>query len=131
MTSSTNSIMEQFLYKEIPKINGTPRYRTIKNFNKMLRNNASSIYSNLGGGLNSLLSLTLLLAVYNNISVVLFVFLVNLGLLLAIVPGMTGAQIASAIEQHKHQIKIFLETQAANSALKSILLATFDNIYFS
>ena len=89
MTSSTNSITERFPYKEIPKISGPPTYPTIKNVNKMLSTNASSIHSNLGDGQHGLLALTLPAAVYNTISGVPFVFPVNPGPLPAIVPGMT------------------------------------------
>ena len=81
MTSltSTESILNAFPYQTIPKIVGTPTYETITESIALLKANAASIQTELGGGRLGFLALTVSPAVYATLSATAFAVPANPG----------------------------------------------------
>ena len=68
MTSNIDYATTYFTHDPLTKIHGEPTFTTLKNLKDELRANASSVPSNLGGGLHGHLGLILTPAEYANVT---------------------------------------------------------------
>lgn len=75
----TNDIIGRFLYKDFGLINSNLSYPTIKAVDNKLSVNGTTIYSTLSDGRLSLLGLVIPPTIYNTITNVASVRLLNLG----------------------------------------------------
>ena len=96
---------------------------------RMLSLKAASFHSNLGDGMNKLLSLTITAAVYATVSAIAFVVPANLGPQPAILPVTTGSQISELVRQHKELLQMWKDPLNMDKALHQQLLVIFDNMY--
>ena len=132
MTSltSTESILNAFPYQTIPKIVGTPTYETITESIALLKANAASIQTELGGGRLGFLALTVSPAVYATLSATAFAVPANPGPFPPPLAGNpTGAQIQAANRNHVEALRIFRLYTNVQNALKQQLLTAVDDIY--
>ena len=60
MTVSIERILESFPNQHIPRVQGEPSYKSIKQVEKLVFENTAAIHSNLGGG-NLKLTINLLI----------------------------------------------------------------------
>ena len=118
MPSSTEEIVDGFLFPTINPIIGTTDYKSIADINLKLNSNAASVQSNLGCGRLSLLFLTVSPAVYATLSTTGFVPPVNPGPEPSIPTGLTGAVIADLRYHHTEATKIFIEYENTDKALR-------------
>ena len=72
-------ILDKFPYKKFNLKSNYLIHATIKEVNKKLSTNTSAIHSTLSDGRHGLLSLTLPLAIYNTITNIPFIRLLNQG----------------------------------------------------
>ena len=81
VATTVEAIIESFPTSSIPCIEGEPTYKSIKEVEKIIITNASSIESELGGGNHGLLGLVIPAARYNTITGTNFVPHANPGAL--------------------------------------------------
>jgi regulator of replication initiation timing len=122
--------LEGFPHPTIPAVIGIPTYETISEVNLQLNANAASVHSNLGDGAHGLLALTINPAVFNTLSAVAFVVPVNPGAQPVIPAGATNHQINAIQNQHKENHRIWKEYLATDKALKQMLLAAVNEMYY-
>ena len=125
-----SSEIETFPHQSIPSQPGMPTYETIQETHMLLKANAASVQSELGGGAHGLLGLALSPTAYQTITGSPFVLPANPGTLPAIPALQTGPQINEFVRAHKEAIHVWREYIKTEKALKTQLLNTFDDIYF-
>lgn len=130
MSAQIETIKESFPYPVIPKHVGLPTYDVIAAIHMKLKANAASISSTLGGGNHGLLGITVSRTTYLNITGHQFQAPTNPGALPTIPASQTGPQISEIVRQHKESLRLWREYNATQMALKQILLASFDEVYF-
>jgi hypothetical protein len=133
MSPSKNAnIIGAFPNPTINPIIGLPTYDSISAVHLQLNQNAASVDSHLGDGINGLLSLTTVsTAVYNTISNELFEVPTNPGPYPIVQPTGTEHQIKEAYRVHTENIRIWPKFQATEKPLKQLLLGAVSDIYTS
>ena len=126
VATTVEAIIESFPTSSIPRIEGEPTYKSIKEVEKIIITNASSIESELGGGSHGLLGLVIPEARYNTITGTNFVPHANPGALPTFPPNPTQPQIAQANTTHKEQLRLWREQNMATKALKKQATSAFD-----
>ena len=129
MPAAINKIVDDFPFPTIPPIVRTPTYNTISEVNFKLNSNSASVQSNLGCGTLCLLQLTVLPAVYNNLSLIPFILPVNPGSVPIIPANSTGAQITKLCYAFNTTSTIFNDYDRTDKALQQILLSTVDKMF--
>ena len=109
MPSSTEKIVDGFLFPTNDPIVGTSDYEIIADIHLKLNSNGASVQSNLGCGTLHLLFLTVLPAVYAKLSTIVFVPTVNPGPKPNIPTGATVTTISDLRYHHSEATKIFTE----------------------
>ena len=127
---SVETIKEGFPHLLIPRHTGAPSYESVQATHKLLKANAASVPSDLGGGQHGLLGLMLDNAVYNNVTGQNFVRPVNPGNSAVIPPGATAAVTHTLERVHSENLRVFREVTRTDQALKQQLLKVFDDMYF-
>ena len=122
---TAEDLIESFPHPTIQPIIGRPNYDSITEFHLKLNANAASIHSNRGNGKLSHLFLTAP-EVCNALSTTDFVPPTNPGLNPEIPDGATGNQISSLRRNHDNLLEEFNTYDQADKALKSQVIATFD-----
>ena len=109
---------------------GEPSYKSIKQVEKLIIENAAAIHTNLGGGNLGYIGLVVSPAKYLIISGgTAFVPHPNPPPLPVIPAGSTQPQIASITATHKEQKRLFKEQEAIKKAIKNQITQAFDEIY--
>ena len=129
MTLVLEKIVESFPHPTVSPIVGQPSYETIVELQLKLNTKAASIYSHLCNGRLGLLLLTVKPAVYNTQSTVTFDPPTNPGQNSTIPTGSTGLQIVDIIRRKKDQFDKFQTYQQTDQTLKTILIASIDEVY--
>lgn len=124
--TTVESIIESFPTSSIPSVEGEPTYKSIKEVEKCIITNASSIESELGGGQHGLLGLVISPERYLTITGHEFIPHENPGALPTFPPNPTQPQIAQANATHKEQLRLWREQNTAIKALKKQLTSAFD-----
>lgn len=130
MTADIDNFIDGFPHPTIIPIIGPPTYASLAELHVQLNANAASIFSNLGNGQLGLLALTVKPAVYTTLSATPFVVPANPGPQPVIAANATQYQIAQATSEHKEELRIWKEYQAADKALKQQLLAAINELYY-
>jgi hypothetical protein len=130
MTNTVNYRDLFFEYTDLDRINGEPNPENLLRFQKQLKANARSVYSNLGGGQNGHLFLVLSPAAYALISNTPFVRPDHPGTLI-IPPNNTEAQIRVLKDAHKLRLATFKEVTGVEQALKQQIIKAVDNTYLT
>lgn len=126
---TVEAIKEGFPHLVVPRQPGEPTYKTIRTVHRLLKANAASIPSDLGGGAHGLLGLLLTDAVYQTITGVLFTRPVNPGTT-ATIPARSTGKITRRLERdHKESLRVYREVERTDQALKQQLLASFDDMH--
>ena len=127
---SVDDIRSGFPHPTIPPIDGEPTYQSIKKLHDLLKSNAASVPTNLGGGLHGHLGLTLAPILYVAVTGVNFNRPAHPGAG-PVMPNQnpTQAQILAATRQYNTDMKTFLECERTDQALKQQLLGAVDPIY--
>ena len=68
MAVTVDSIVESFPYPTIPPVQGRPTHQSIQAFEKLLKENAASVATELGGGMHRHMGLTMEDAVYTAVT---------------------------------------------------------------
>ena len=126
---SVDDIRSSFPQPTVLTIEGEPTYESIKNLHDVLKSNAASVPSTLGGGAHGLLGLVLIPAVYQAVTGAVFTRPNNPGAAPVINPAATQAQIGVITRQYNADNKQYLETVRTDQALKQQLLGAVENIY--
>ena len=127
---SVETIKEGFPHLLIPRHAGAPSFESVQATHKLLKANAASVPSDLGGGTHGLLGLMLDDAVYNNVTGHPFVRPANPGNSAVIPVGATAAQTHTLERIHAENLRVFREVIRTDQALKQQLLQVFDDMYF-
>ena len=127
--SSTDKILETFPFPPIPSIISQPNYESISGANLCLNSNSASIQSHLDDGALGLLYLTVHAPVYNTLSLIPFIPLVNPGPDPIIPPDSTGPQIFNIRLQFATAAKLFKQYDAVDKALKQQLLGCVNDMF--
>ena len=104
--TAVESIIESFPTSIIPCVEGEPIYKNIKEVEKIIIINVSSIESELGGGKYSLLGLVMSANRWNTITGQAFISHTNPGALSTFPTNPTQPQIAQANATHKEQLRL-------------------------
>ena len=96
---SVDDIRSGFPHPTIPTIEGEPTYQTIKSMHNLLKSNAASVPTTLGGGAHGHLGLALAPALYLAVTGVAFSTPAHPGAGPVIVNNATQAQILAATRQ--------------------------------
>ena len=129
MPSSTDKIVDGFPFPSIPPILGTPDYEKIAEVHLQINSNTASVYSNLGNRSLGLLYLTVLPAVYNNLSVTTFVPPSNPGATPDIPVKSTVAKIAALRYAHTTVAVLFDNYNRTDKALCQKILSAVDKLF--
>jgi hypothetical protein len=131
MTSltSVDKILDSFPIQTVPPIIGEPTFESINNLHRVLKTNAASVPTALGGGVLGHLTLVLPAAEYANLSATAFPAPNNPGATIVPVAGATAAQLATAERVHKEQLRIWDLYHDSDKALKRQLLGAIENVY--
>jgi hypothetical protein len=120
MTSltSVDKILDSFPIQNVPPIIGEPTFESINNLHRVLKTNAASVPTALGGGVLGHLTLVLPAAEYANLSATAFPAPNNPGATIVPVAGATAAQLATAyprnmrtLYRHSHSWKTYWTTR--------------------
>lgn len=131
MSPANADIIGAFPNPTIDPIIGLPAYDSISTVHLQLNQNAASVDSHLGDGINGLLPLTVSTEVYDTISNTPFAFPTNPGPNPIVQPTGTEHQIKEAYRVHSENTRIWREFQATDKSLKQLLLGAVDDIYTS
>ena len=123
------TIKEGFPHLSVPRQTGEPTYETMHAVHALLKANATSVISELGGGAHGLLGLTLNAATYFQLTGLAFTRPANPGTTPTIPARSTGEQVRRLERQHKEDLRAYHELNRTDAALKQQLLASFDNMY--
>ena len=130
MTDTVESILESFPNQHIARVPGEPTYKSIKQIEKLLVENAASMHSNLGGGNFGYLGLVIKPARYETISGgTAFNEHPNPTTHPTIPEGSTQPQIAAITNRHKEEKRLYKEQECIKKALKNQLTQAFDETY--
>ena len=130
MTGTTaEQIREGFHYPTLDRQLGLPSYNTINSVHTLLKTNAASVSSQLGGGRHGLLGLVLNNAIFNKLTGTDFIKPSNPGTVATIPTGSIGPQIDILVRNHKEQLREWQETTRTDQALQQQLIAVFDEEY--
>jgi len=124
--ATVESIIESFPVSTIQCIEGESGFTSIKEIEKIIVTNASSIESELGGGQHGLLGLVVSTARYNTITGHNFIFHENPGSLPIFPQNPTQPQIAQANATHKEELRLWREQNLTIKALKKQLTSAFE-----
>ena len=124
--TTVESIIESFPTSNIPSVEGEPTYKSIKEVEKYIITNASSIESELGGGQHGLLGLVIPPARCSTVTGHTFVPHANPGALPTFPQNPTQPQITQANATHKEQLRLWREQNMAIKALKKQLTSVFE-----
>ena len=127
---TVEAIKEGFPHLSIPRHPGEPSYESIYKVHSLLKANAASIPSDLGGGTHGLLGLTLSQAVYTQVAGMAFTRPANPGNTPTIPGGSTGEQTRTIERAHREALRVYREINRSDLALKQQLLSAFDDMYF-
>jgi hypothetical protein len=129
--NSTVNYRELFFeYTDLDRIHGEPNPENLLRFQKQLKANARTVYSNLGGAQHGHLFLVLSPTAYALISNTLFVRPTHPGLLL-IPAGSTEAQIRVLKDAHQILLTNFKEVTGVEQALKQQIIKAVDDTYLT
>ena len=130
MTGTTvEQIREGFHYPTLDRQPGLPSYNTINSVHTLLKTNAASVPSQLGGGQHGLLGLVLNNEIFQKLTGTDFIKPSNPGTVATIPTGSTGPQIDNLVRNHKEQLREWQETTRTDQALQQQLIAVFDEEY--
>ena len=130
MTGTTvEQIREGFHYPTLDRQPGLPSYNTINSVHTLLKTNAASVPSQLGGGQHGLLGLVLNNDIFQKLTGTDFIKPSNPGTVATIPTGSTGPQIDNLVRNHKEQLREWQETTRTDQALQQQLIAVFDEEY--
>lgn len=119
MSSMTvEAMLERFPNNPVTKIEGEPSYQALRTLETELIQNASSIFTELGGGNHGCLGLLLSSAKHLEITGHDFSQHPNPGLIPTFPANPTQPQIAQVIATHKDQLRLCREQQTLIKALK-------------
>ena len=124
-------MLDRFPHKEFDLHNCRPTYALIQLINQKLNANASAIHSTLSDGRHGLLGLTLPPAVCNTITNVPFVRPINPGPRPIIPTNATARATLASQDRHAKALASFKEVEDVDQTLKSLLLQSFDDMYFT
>jgi hypothetical protein len=131
MSPSNADIIGAFPNPTTNPIIGLPTYGSNSAVHLQLNQNAVSVDSHFGDGINQLLALTVSTAVYNTISNELFEVPTNPGPNPIVQPTGTEHQIKEAYRIHSKNTRIWRECQATDKSLKQLLIGAINDIYTS
>ena len=103
-------IREGFHYPTLDRQPGLSSYNTINSIHTLLKTNATSVPSQLGGGQNGLLGLVLNDALYLNLTGADFIKPPNSGTVASIPDNSTGPQIDEKVRNHKEKLREWQDT---------------------
>ena len=126
---SVDDIRSAFPEPTVQKIIGEPTYETIKDLHDILKSNAASIPSTLGGGNHGHLGLVLQPALYTVVTGNNFTAPNNPGATPTITAAATAAQVGAITRQFNANNKTFLEYSRTDQALKQLLLGAIEKDY--
>ena len=129
---TVEAIKEGFPHLSIPRHPGEPTYEAIHAVHNLLKANAASMPSDLGGGDHGLLGLVLSATVYSQVAGALNPFTrpANPGSTPTIPALSTGEQTRRLERDHKENLRVYREVNRTDQALKQQLLRAFDDMYF-
>ena len=126
---TVEAIKEGFPHQSIPKQPGEPTYESIRTIHRLLKANAASMPSDLGGGAHGLLGLTLNGTVYTAVTGHVFTLPVFPGSTPTI-PARSTGDVTRRIERiHRESLRVYREVERTDQALKQQLLGAFDDMY--
>jgi uncharacterized coiled-coil protein SlyX len=126
---SPDTMIEGFPNSHIEKIDDMPSYDTLKTVRDKLKENASSIRSLLGGGMNGHMGAILTAAQYVHIDITAYVAPNNPGQNPVYPPGATGPVIANLNRIHDQDVELWNEYECLTKAIKKQIIAAVDPIY--
>ncbi len=132
MTSltSVDKIQASFPIQAVPPLIGEPTFESINSLHRILKANAASVPTALGGGVLGHLTLVLPANEYATLSATAFPPPNNPGPTVVVpVAGGTAAQLATAERVHKELLRIWNLYHDTDKALKQQLLSTVENVY--
>ena len=130
MPSTTNKIVDGFLFPSIPPIVGYPDYEKISEVHLQINSNAALVHSNLGDGFLGLLYLTVLSVVYNTMLSSTFIPPSNPVATPDIPVGSTAAQITALQYAHTTAAVLFDKYDRMDKALCQQILSAVGKIFF-
>ena len=129
MTLTAESIIGDFPYPTVTKIDGLPTYSTLKELVRQLQANAASVSTELGGGAHGFLGLLLPAATYQNLAGVAWNPPVNPGVFAVIPNNANAAERQQAYHEHKMQVEAWRLYNAVHNALKQQIIGAVKPIY--
>lgn len=128
--STPDEYIASFPHSTIPPIQGRPNYAALRELRSMLKTNAASVRSTLGGGANGYLGLIVAANIYNTIAPgTPFNIPQFPGPQPIIPPNATQAQIGELVRAHTENLRQFNEYTSIHAALHKQLLNAVEETY--
>ena len=126
---SVEEIRTSFPQPTLTAVSGEPSYTDITHIHTILKSNAASIPSTLGGGEHGLLGLVLSAATYFTVTGTAFAIPANPGATPIIPNAATTAQINALTRTFNQEFKVYAESKRADTALKQQILNAIEPLY--
>ena len=126
---SVEDIRNSFPQTTLRKIAGEPSYTDIHEIHTIIKSNAASIPTTLGGGDHGHLGLVLGAATYLTVAGVAFTMPTNPGAIPTIPTASTASQITALTRTFNHNFRTYTEANRTDTALKQQIIDAIDEIY--
>ena len=130
MTTSTESILSNFLECLIAPLEGVPTHKFMTEVNGFLNVCAASVHCNLGNGTVEYPVLTAQPASFTIASPTSFVKPVNTGVLVLADPAPSAAVIGTLTRQHRENMRVFNKYYSVDKACKKFIFTLIPEAYF-
>ena len=130
-TYTVDAITERFPNPSTPKIEGQPTFKTIKEVEKLLDTNSTSVQSKLGGGAHDYLGLTKSSEKHNTVTGHDFNAHANPEAIPTFPANASQHQIAQANASHKEGLRLWREQQVVEKPLKNQLTGAIESKFIA
>jgi hypothetical protein len=129
MASTPDKLIAGFPNSSLPKVTGEPTFEDLKVIRRLLKPNAMSVASYVGGGRHGHLGIIMTNDEYFAIAVDVFPVPANPGPSAAVVVGMTAAVITETTRLHREATQVYRTYHNVDRAIKKLIIESFDDTY--
>jgi hypothetical protein len=120
-----------FPNSSLPKVAGEPTFEDLKVIRRLLKTNAMSVSSYVGGGLHGHLGIIMTNEEYFVIAADVFRVPNNPGASDEVVAGMTAAVIAEMTRLYREATQLYRTYHNVDQAIKKLIIEAFDDAYLN
>jgi hypothetical protein len=131
MASTLDELIAGFPHSSLPKVTGEPTFEDLKVIQRLLKTNAMSVSSYVGGGRHGHLGIIMTSEEYFAIAADVFPVPDNPGASPEVVVGMTATVIAELTRLHCEATQLYRTYHNVDHAIKTMIPKDFDDAYLN